>query len=169
MQHIINEDNDQMFITSDLIESFIDGLPSPGYTLFLKVLYNGTQVLNLELTSLNLDIANDRYVLIPSVLFEDAEIFPDGIYMLTLTEGDNNTSENNCVAILNDLTCRIIAKVASLLENKETNEAANLALFLEILKGSNTCADCNCADALLIYNYLLNILNTDTIINDCGC
>jgi len=169
MQYTINNDNDQMYITSDLITDYIAGLPSPAFDLFITVLYNGTQVLNLELTSANLDTANDRYILIPDLVLDGSVEFADGIYKISLTESANNNSENICVPILNDLTCLIINKVANLLESNQENEAGDLTLFLQLLKEANTCADCNCSDALVIYNYLLNSLNITSIINDCGC
>lgn len=169
MQYTINNANNQMYITSDLITDYIAGLPSPAFNLFITVLYNGAQVLNLQLTSSNLDIPNNRYILLPDTVLDGSIEFMDGIYKISLTESVNNESENICVPILNDLNCLIINKVANLLEDSKEDEAGNLTLFLQLLKEANTCADCNCSDALIIYNYLLNSLNITSIINDCGC
>jgi hypothetical protein len=171
MNYTINQSNNQIVITSDLISAYIDIITTvppgvPSYTLTLTVTYNDSIPVVINLTSANLSTITDSYILTPSALGQETT-FSEGIYKLELVKSDNNSKESLCIPIITTLKCRVMEYVAKLI--KEDKELDYILLLLELLYKSNECADCNCEDALIIYNHILEILNTDTILEDCGC
>jgi hypothetical protein len=148
----------------DIITTVPPGVPS--YTLTLTVTYNDSTPVVVNLTSTNLSTSTDSYILTPSIIGQETT-FSEGIYKLELVKSDDNSKESVCIPIITTLQCRVMEYVANLI--KQDKDLDYILLLLELLYKSNECADCNCEDALIIYNHILETLNTDTILEDCEC
>jgi hypothetical protein len=171
MNYTINSSNNQIVITSDLISAYIDIISTvppgvPGYTLTLTIKYNDLLAVNIVLSPTNVSVNTDSFILTPTMIGQGST-FEEGIYSIQLVKSNDNAKESLCIPLLLTLQCRVMEYTANLI--KEKKEPDYILLLLELLKQSNDCADCNCDEAFAIYNHILSVLNTTTILEDCGC
>lgn len=162
-----NSVDNQIQITSDVITDIVNGVP--GFTMDITVSVNGgTAVLFQDIISVDLDVPNNRFEIIPANLAVD--VFENGIYTIKLTKTLTNgskTHESYCLFINIDFTCKVVDNIASLVGNDDSIIYV-LGLF-NLLKNIDQCEECNCTNALTLWNEINYRLGLKTKTNDCGC
>lgn len=162
-----NSSDDQLEIESDFIQDIIDG--DTGFQLDLSVTINGGTAITFEdIVIGDIDVPNAQYELLPGDLNLDA--FSNGVYAFKLTKILDNGSmsfESYCLFIDIDYTCQVIDNIAESVTDQD-KVIYTLGLF-NLLKNINQCEECNCTNALTLWNEINYELDLETRTDDCGC
>lgn len=134
------------YITSELIDEFVDAFPEPGFTLSLQTSCgcSGENVtVELEPSDISVLVAPNRYVL----------SLPVGIHNLKLIKREGNTQTEDALCYFNE--CGLICDIVDLVA--EGNHDA--WKYFEALRLVNECDECTCTKACVIWEELSKILN----------
>ena len=153
---------------------YVDGIDIVNYilsnpktvSLALDVDYqcSGTPT-SFALNMTNLDLIERRFQLDPDDM-DMTDTFTDGIYgfelvVTTIATGSTSTS-SGCHFVDCTTKCLLVEDVA---DDYSTLAGAS---FLA-LSNVNDCADCNCADACIVYTYMNGLLTQNSTSNTNGC
>lgn len=141
---VIFNDCTSQYITSDLINQFINQLPSPDFTLKLEhTCCCGTDTVTTQITGEILDAINGR---LPTT-------FTVGLHNVKLIKetSTSRTVESLCFFNQCGLECKIVELVA------DGNHSA--WEYFEALRLVNICDSCTCDKACAIWQELSKILN----------
>ncbi len=157
----------ELRIQSTFIDDIIDAVT--GFTLDLEVSINGESAIAFEDIELgDLDVPNERYELTPADL--NLEDFVNGVYSFKFTKTLTNGSksfQSYCLFVDVDYTCEVIDNIAESI-NDQDKVIFTLGLF-NLLKNIHECEECNCSNALTLWNEINYELDLETKENDCGC
>lgn len=172
MTYTVAEDYTYIDITSELINTWLDDSPSPDYTIELILNYNceneETITMEYDMDGLEAFVA-EPYLRLDVSYYDMADTLSDGIYSIKVkvTQDDGSfESDSVCIFIDAETKCCLINYMA---DNLDDCKAISLYLPLTFV---NTCSDCACADACLIYAELKELLGLETSTNldsGCGC
>lgn len=143
---VVFNDCEEQYITSDLIDEFVDAFPSPSFTLSLQTSCScnqGTTTVELEPADIYVLTAPNRYVI----------SLPVGLHQLKLikVDGTERTEESLCYFNQCGIECDIVDLVAE--GNHDAWE------YFEALRLVNECDTCSCNKACVIWEELSKILN----------
>jgi hypothetical protein len=162
-----NSVDNQIQITSPVITDIINSVS--GFTLDITVSVNGgTEVLFEDILLVDLDVPNGRFEINPADLSVD--VFENGVYTLKLTKtltGGSKTYESYCLFIDIDFTCKVVDNISTILTDTDS-VIYTLGIF-NLLKNIDQCEECNCTNALTLWNEINYKLGLKTNTNDCGC
>lgn len=157
--------NNNIEITSDLIDSYIANTQNSKLELFLDI----NCCNNIKQIPINITISDDPVIArnIESVLMSNkiiisTEELKDGIYNFTLIQTFNNgdiKTETACIFLDKQTKCKVGKFAAKSEDNFEVQ------FLYQALQYLFDCSDCYCDKACIIFNKLTKILTND----DCKC
>lgn len=172
MTYTIADDFSYIDISSELINTWLDDSPNPDYTIELILNYNcsGEDVTEMEYDMDGLEaFVAEPYLRLSAEYFDMTDVLSDGIFSIKVkvTQDDGSyESDSVCVFVDQETKCCLIEYMA---DNLDDCKAISLYLPLTFV---NTCSDCACADACLIFAELQELLGLETstsVTNGCGC
>lgn len=161
-----------MRIASDFITDWIEEDPTHTFSISLIVSKGCATADNvtIDLDEDNLDMDGEYYELVPSDLGQDTT-FTDGVYSIVvrkvITSSGSSSEDVGCKFIDITTGCDVMDYTADNLDS-------DLIAFYTALSTIGICAQCICANACVIYDYIanklsLNTTSTNATNSDCGC
>jgi hypothetical protein len=165
MTYTIADQCASLSLQSSDISDFIATTPAQVFSLTLEIVRNCNTNYNFTITMDEMDIPTDSLV-ITSDMVGGTTALPDGAYYIVLTRTENDgsgiTTDKSCIIIDCELRCCIEEHLAS-------NITSNIMDYYLAYTWSTECGYCACDDACVLYNKILDKLDTDGNNVDCGC
>lgn len=161
-----NSVSNQLWITADFIDDVIAG--ETGMTVSIDIVVNAGTTVNIPITIGIIDVPNNRLEIDPADI--NLTEFINGVYSFKLTKKYTNGSKefnSYCLFIDIDFTCTMIDKIASSVNDQ--NKVIYILGLFNILNKINECEECNCSNALVLWNEINYSLDLQIKQNDCGC
>ena len=163
-----NSAADQLWVVADFIQDIING--DTGFTLDLAVTINGGTAIAFETIVIgDIDVPNTRFEIAPADL--SLTTFDNGIYSFKFTKTTTATGskafDSYCLFVDVDYTCDVVDNIAASVTDQD-KVIYTLGIF-NILKNIHSCEECNCTNALTLWNEINYELELETRDNDCGC
>lgn len=160
----------ELRIQSTFINSIIAS--ETGFTVSLEVVVNGASGGNSvsfeDIVVGDLDVPNARFELTAADL--NLTEFINGVYSFKLTKELTNGSkeyQSYCLFVNIDFTCDVIDAIAASVEDQD--KVIMTIGMLNLLNNIHTCEECNCTNAVTIWNEINYQLDLETRQDDCGC
>lgn len=158
----------QLWVVADAIDDIIASVA--GITVNLSVTINGGTAIEFEdIAIADVDVPNTRFEIAPADL--SLTTFNNGVYAFKITRITDATGsqafESYCLFVDIDFTCDVVDNIAASVADQD-KVIYTLGIF-NLLKNIHNCEECNCSNALTLWNEINYELELEERDNDCGC
>lgn len=159
----VNSDCTSITIESTLVDAFVAD-PTLDFTITLTDCESTSYDYTITADEITEGDTNILTITPDLIISASATEFPDGVFTVTLATDDDGTvaTDVQCMLVDCDLECRVF-------DYQSENITSNIFQYYQALQLGENCDNCNCSGMCALYEKILNILDSNTTDNDCGC